>query len=178
MKIGKSLLPTVPSFKLDINNIDSHDNGGRSIFDNRCGEVVTHHPKDKLDGLSISRSPDQVIGLLPTASLKPYISGVASKMLRGPFKDEKLLYPFLVIEAKRENGPGFRSVENQTAFPLRRLLKLQDDLQIASGWKFNPLVWFFAYQGEEWRLYAGIIRDSVVVSQRCSIVSLHLFCGT
>ena len=75
-----------------------------------------------------------------------------------------MLYPFLVLEAKREDdAPGFRSVERQTAFPLRRFLKLQDTLRKASSKSLDPLVWFFAYQGEVWRLYAGTIVDSNLV---------------
>ena len=72
-----------------------------------------------------------------------------------------ILYPFLVLEAKREDdAPGFRSVERQTAFPLRRFLKIQDALQKAGTKNLDPLVWFFAYQGEIWRFYAGTLVDS------------------
>jgi hypothetical protein len=74
------------------------------------------------------------------------------------------MYPFLVLEAKRENGaPGFRSVEAQTAFPIRRFLRIQDELQRASNIELDPLVWFFAFQGEEWRLYSAILDENKLV---------------
>jgi hypothetical protein len=69
-----------------------------------------------------------------------------------------MLYPFLIIEAKKEyKAPGFRYLEMQTAFPIRRLLKVQEVLRASSGADLDPLVWFFGYQGEEWRLYAGVL---------------------
>jgi hypothetical protein len=69
--------------------------------------------------------------------------------------------PFLIVEAKKESGsPGFRSVERQTAFPIRRLLRLQAHVLESSKVAHEPpLVWFFAYQGEEWRLYAGTLES-------------------
>lgn len=68
------------------------------------------------------------------------------------------------MEAKREdNAPGFRAVEAQTAFPIRRFLKVQNALRRALSKSLDPLVWFFAYQGEGWRLYAGTLEDSKVV---------------
>jgi hypothetical protein len=72
-----------------------------------------------------------------------------------------VLYPFLIIEAKSEKGgTGFESIETQTAFPIRTLLKLQKDLSIASGISLKPLVWFLANQGDKWVFYGGTSDDS------------------
>ena len=93
-----------------------------------------------------------------------YIRSFSVDLSHSPVKKRQLMYPFLVIEAKRENdAPGFRSVEAQTAFPIRRFLRIQDELQRASKIKLDPLVWFFAFQGEEWRLYAAILDDKEMV---------------
>jgi hypothetical protein len=70
-----------------------------------------------------------------------------------------------VVEAKKEeNPPGFRAIQYQTAFPVRRFLKAQNNLYNGdlSGEPF--LVWFFAYQGEQWRLHVGIHENDKVVS--------------
>jgi hypothetical protein len=108
------------------------------------------------------RQPDRVFGLGKTGVFKEYIS---SRHLRhSPFADGYGLYPFLVIEAKSEKGsPGFESIENQTAFPLRTLVKLQHDLRLESVCDINPLVWFLANQGDEWRVYASILDGSKFV---------------
>jgi hypothetical protein len=86
---------------------------------------------------------------------------VREGLRRSPFGDGRVLYPFLIIEAKSEKGStGFESIENQTAFPIRTLLKLQNDLSIASGTSIKPLVWFLANQGDEWRVYGSTLDDS------------------
>jgi hypothetical protein len=96
-----------------------------------------------------------VFGLRHTKAFKENAS-VPEGLRRSPFLDGKVLYPFLIIEAKSEKrSPGFESIETQTAFPIRTLLKLQKDLSTASGISLKPLVWFLANQGDEWRVYGG-----------------------
>lgn len=108
--------------------------------------------------------PDRVIGLSMTDRYRSYIGSFPVELSHSPVKGRQLLYPFIVLEAKRENGaPGFRSVEAQTAFPIRRFLRIQDELQRASETELDPLVWFFAFQGEEWRLYSAILDDKKLV---------------
>lgn len=51
----------------------------------------------------------------------------------------------------------------QTAFPIRTLLKLQEDLLACAAehaWGENPLVWMFAYRGDDWRLCCGYTAES------------------
>ena len=110
--------------------------------------------------------PDRVIGLSMNDRYRRYIGSFDVEISHSPVKKAQLMYPFLVLEAKRENGaPGFRSVESQTAFPIRRFLRIQDELQRASENKIglDPLVWFFAFQGEEWRLYSAILDKNKAV---------------
>jgi hypothetical protein len=101
--------------------------------------------------------PDAVIGLRKGAKYQEHIASFPVQLTHSPLKGvDTMIYPFLVVEAKRERTtPGFRSIETQTAFPIRRFLKLQIDLQKHSQCDLDPLVWFFAYQGEVWRLYAA-----------------------
>lgn len=70
---------------------------------------------------------------------------------------ETLLFPFLLLEAKREeDAEGFQSTEMQTAMPIRHALSLQyelaklvqrcgNSLELPGG----PFAWFFAYCGDD-----------------------------
>jgi hypothetical protein len=82
----------------------------------------------------------------------------------SPFREdgEPLLFPFLVHEAKSEKGQdGFQSIETQTGFPIRALLKLQEALKAATGerttWEDGPLIWFLAHKGDEFRVSACFV---------------------
>jgi hypothetical protein len=109
--------------------------------------------------------PDLVMGLRRTERFRGYLSSNPLDLPHCPVANSKILYPFMVFEAKREGyRDGFRGIEDQTAFPLYRLLKVQDRLRNASRSTFDPLVWFFGYQGDVWRLYAAILDGSRVVS--------------
>lgn len=83
-----------------------------------------------------------------------------------PITGRRILLPFLVVEAKKENDvPGFRAIQHQTAFPIRRLLKAQDDVLSREQVREPCLVWFFGYQGEVWRLHVGTLQKGKVVSR-------------
>lgn len=114
--------------------------------------------------------PDRVIGLRPTSRINHCIAAAPRHLSHCPIRGRNIVYPFLVIEAKKEeDAPGFRAIQKQTAFPVRRLLQAQNDLRSVCGVDCEPfLVWFFAYQGEEWRLYAGTLESPKVVSLRGS----------
>jgi hypothetical protein len=88
---------------------------------------------------------------------------VADILKTTPFKTEAdpLLFPFLVLEAKSEaSSSGFDAILVQSSFPIRGLLKMQDDLRSnvsdVEG-AFDPLVWFLASRGDAWRVYAGYV---------------------
>lgn len=102
--------------------------------------------------------PDLVIGLRAPDHMShdPIYFPVTGK--------QRLLLPFLVTEAKREGkAPGFRAIQIQTAFPIRRFLKAQYHLSNSVSTSELCLVWFLAYQGEQWRLHAAIYDDDQVV---------------
>jgi hypothetical protein len=101
--------------------------------------------------------PDRVIGLRPH-SPSFHIDNLF------PISGRRVMLPFLVVEAKKEESAvGFRAIQHQSAFPVRRLLRAQASLGDRDE-PYEPcLVWFFAYQGEVWRLHIGIQdRDKVV----------------
>ncbi|KAH8592079.1 hypothetical protein B0O99DRAFT_689861 [Bisporella sp. PMI_857] len=136
---------------------DGDDEQGEAIFQSAIGHEVSHDPEDNLDSSRIPMKPDRVFGLSSTAKVRSVVDGCLMTLVHRPIKSDDMLYPFLVIEAKREiNAPGFRAIEAQTAFPIRRFLRIQEDLRVSCERKLDPLVWFFAYRGDEWRLYAAI----------------------
>lgn len=105
--------------------------------------------------------PDYVIGLRKTAKLRSLLSSKPD-IIDTPFeKRASPSFPFLLLEAKAEHGcPGFTSVEEQSAFPLRTLLNIQKKIPTTAEIGFDPLVWFIANQGDEWRIYACIPEGS------------------
>lgn len=154
--------------------LHSDDDGQTQIFETAIGAATCHGPNDDLDAYSISMAPDRVVGLHLSDRYKRYVNAAPAQMTHTCMKDkESLLYPFLVLEAKRErDAPGFRSIGQQTAFPIRRMLQTQQSLLRkaaesvldASKNPIDPLVWFLCNQGELWRLYAAVIDGPDIVS--------------
>jgi len=146
------------------------------IFKVAIGDEVKHDPDDRFDKRGIPMRPDRVVGLAQTRRFQNDVALSSPELTHCPVSGaDSMLYPFLVLEAKREDGaPGFRAVERQTAFPLRRFLKLQDALQRACSKNLEPLVWFFAYQGELWRLYAGTLVNANLVCTACKLPREYL----
>lgn len=155
-KTGK--LPTLlPSLQQCSLTEISNERAETLLFANRIEGAVLHDPEEKLAERGVrTQFPDRVYGLSQPELLRTHIR--SRRCLRhSPFEDGNILYPFLIIEAKSEKGsPGFESIESQTAFPIRTLLKLQESLSSVSDVTLSPLVWFMANQGDEWRLYASI----------------------
>jgi hypothetical protein len=139
----------------------SDERGGAELFLSRFQTRFVHDPADGLAERGLRpQEPDRVFGLRDTRAFKAYASA-RQGLRQSPFSDGKVLYPFLIIEAKSEKGScGFESIEAQTAFPIRTLLKLQNDLGSASESGLKPLVWFLANQGEDWRVYGSILDGS------------------
>ena len=83
----------------------------------------------------------------------------------SPFNElrDQVLFPFLVLEAKCENGDSFDDVETQTAFAIKKLLDIQFKLKSATGersqWLSGPLVWFLSNRGDDWRVAAAFVEE-------------------
>jgi hypothetical protein len=132
----------------------------------RLGKRVYHADAEELkrDGVD-KQLPDRVIGLGLTKSFEHYTR--LNSNVHSPFKGSDVVYPFIVIEAKPENGPGWQSIQCQGAFALRTCLKMQQKLETSSGRPHQSLVWFFAFRGEEWRLYAAVPQEDKTVGEKC-----------
>ena len=101
--------------------------------------------------------PDLVVGLSAPSKL-------SHNYELFPVGSRHLLLPFLVVEAKKDDsGVGFRSIQYQTVFPIRRFLKAQAALRESDPTAEPSLVWFLAWQGELWRL-------SVCIEDGCDVV--------
>ena len=154
----------------------SDETGETFLFTNYSDTFVEYDPRDGLEKRGLQkRKPDRVFGLSRTKSLDYYSRADSAEDLRhSPFQDADMLYPFLILEAKSEGrGPGFESIETQTAFPIRTCVKLQEDLRRRSSGSLNPLLWFVSYEGDEWRIAACIMHDEKCVSvSRALLLSL------
>ena len=102
---------------------------------------------------------------------------ISDSIRSHPFREdaEPVHFPFLLLEAKSEKGPdSLSNAAYQTAFSIRELLLLQDDLQLAAGegpeWDAGPFVWFLSYKGEEWRVCIAYVDKE---SDGMLFVSLH-----
>ena len=146
----------------------SDEDDGGEIFQFVTDFEISQDAEVSRENAAIHMRPDTIIGLSMTDQYRKYTTSGPSDLTHCPVIGSPLLYPFLLFEAKREdNASGFRSIEAQTAFPLYRLLSLQDRLRRQSKSKFEPLVWFFGYQGEVWHLYAAVMECPSVVSFAC-----------
>ncbi|KAH7067282.1 hypothetical protein BKA63DRAFT_521878 [Paraphoma chrysanthemicola] len=133
---------------------DDSDQESRAIFDFAKEQPLNHARVDNLDHLSLSMKPDRVVGLRSAVRI-PHDTGLF------PVIGREIMLPFLVVEAKQEqDAPGFRAIQSQTAFVVRRLLMAQKDLLHDVPFGEPCLIWFFAYRGEQWRLHVGTHDDS------------------
>lgn len=129
--------------------------------------------------------PDRVLGLGRTPELEHLLAASPSIPRTVIGEDMDMYFPFLVLEAKSEkNSVGFESIERQTVFPIRAMLDLQRNLEAASNVPFDPLVWFLANRGDEWRVYACVphrahtVRYHSYSRNGADAVRISLICGT
>lgn len=146
------------------------------LFDDRAQEAIVHEAALQAGMQKKEEQPDRVYGLRRTKRLERLLSWTEDKRVEAagkmigesiqstPFRPdgEPIVFPFLALEAKSEKGrDAFSDIETQTAFTIRSLLTLQEDLRRAAGedseWESGPLVWFLANKGEQWRVAAAYI---------------------
>lgn len=126
---------------------------------------MIRYPKElQKDGVTGDR-PDRVYGLRVTERFDRILSLINEpRLVTSPFKmeGEAMIFPYLVLEVKSEkSAAGFAKIQDQTAFAIRELLRIQDGLAKAvdeiSTWDGGPLVWFLSCKGEQWRVFAAYI---------------------
>jgi hypothetical protein len=142
-------------------------------FEHRVETSVLYDESDDLERAGVRKwKPDRVIGLRNDTYLHIYLAA-EQRVRHSPFGDGNTVYPFLILEAKSANHyGGFRSIEELSAFPIRTLLQLQEKLGNETGGEINPLVWFFASHGDEWRVYACVRDSAQYVSHQVRLLSL------
>lgn len=108
--------------------------------------------------------PDRILGLRKTNEIKALLkanSDITSAVTKA---GTDLVFPFLVLEAKSEKDTdGFEAIERQTAFPIRAMVNIQKALESVSAVPVDPLVWYVANRGDEWRVYACVPERSRIV---------------
>jgi len=130
----------------------------------------TEHEKLPETSKLRKRRPDRILGFQHTDEFDHRLNEIAhnlqdeagTKTIRemvettvAKHKNKLLLFPFLVVEAKAEDGEGLNACDIQTAFPIWKMLKIQEALQEKTGKSLNyggPLLWYIAYQGTNWQV--------------------------
>jgi hypothetical protein len=128
-----------------------------------------------VDAFQPVQKPDRIIGLAIRNSPYDYtyISRRADDIYHQRIHDLKrdrnlnlspfsngdfgtLILPFAVFEAKNAHGTYWPALETQTALPVAKFLRLQINLQEATGLspsECSTLVWMFGSIGSEWHVY-------------------------
>lgn len=172
LRICQSCISRLLNYAKEISDCHSYEIGTNAIFDDRVDEFVIYD--DEVSSQLPKQGPDRVFGLQTTRNFDSLLSSPVKADIRNrsedtiadilritPFKaqSDPLLFPFLVLEAKSETSPrGFEAILVQSSFPIRALLKMQDDLRshVFEGEKvFDPLVWFLASRGNAWKVWCG-----------------------
>lgn len=155
----------------------SYETGINPLFEHRTQEVIIqdHLLRSQLP----KQEPDRVFGLQMTKNFEELLSSflpasvtrnpevmLSDHIKTCPFVEdsEPLLFPFLILEAKSErSSSGFSDTQNQAAFPILALLKLQADLRVHVKYYSEgqrPLVWFFTNRGDAWQVFGCCISDA------------------
>ncbi|KAL3473918.1 hypothetical protein BJX99DRAFT_272002 [Aspergillus californicus] len=170
-----------------------YEDGVNMLFSDRAQAPIQHKKpipiKGKRKNDQVSEEPDRVYGLRETESFRKVLNSIDRRAasdenprtLResleiSPFNDEgeRLLFPFLILEAKSGKNGDMAAAEMQTSFSIHRLLKLQYDLQHAERGGpggLAPLVWFLVCIGERWTV-SGCFVDGRGDSAEWLIVNL------
>lgn len=90
---------------------------------------------------------------------------VKAQLQDQPVRDDNMIFPFMIAEAKKEDGDAWDYTYFQTVFPIYTMLSVQWRLvsaNIANGHllDFDPIVWFYAYRGQHWKLHLAYLDKS------------------
>jgi hypothetical protein len=116
------------------------------------------------------RRPDRILGFQHTDNFESQLNEIArnlqdeagTKIIREMVettvvnhKNKLLLFPFLVMEAKAEDGKGLHACDIQTSLPIWKMLRIQEELQAKTKKSLDyggPLWWYITYQGKNWQV--------------------------
>ncbi|KAE8448451.1 hypothetical protein EG329_009516 [Mollisiaceae sp. DMI_Dod_QoI] len=145
------------------------------MFSSRADEMILYGPEEELAKWE-KRRPDRILGFQHTDEFERRLNkiprilpdGDGTKTIRETVeatvtrqKNKLLLFPFLIIEAKGEDGPGSNACDFQTALPIWKMLKIQEELQEKTKrvWIMEALVCGILLTREQVGKYlAGILR--------------------
>jgi hypothetical protein len=144
--------------------------GTDPVFEDRVEEMIILEQRVKKLLPKLRKMPDLVFGLRQPAALKGVLDALrineASDLRCNPFSisEDPIIFPFFILEAKAEQSSyGFHEAHIQTAFPILTLLQLQESVRVKASGSLSdqhPLVWYFAYRGDYWRVYGSYITDN------------------
>lgn len=137
------------------------------------------HPRLLRVAIDKDLEPDYVAGLqrhrFNQCMEKPLVK---AQLQNQPTGEDNMIFPFMVAEAKKEDGDAWDYTIFQTVFPIYTMLSVQWRLlsaNAANGHKlsFDPIVWFYAYRGHFWKLHLAYLDKSRDVTRVCSFPSAY-----
>ncbi|KAJ5364539.1 uncharacterized protein N7496_010252 [Penicillium cataractarum] len=152
--------------------------GLNRIFGHREDELIHHDPTIQQQ-LPRATKPDAIYGLRQTRNIENLLNDtscigrpengqdmlVYESLGEPPLSEEgdPVVFPFLLLEAKsaKSADSDWNSVQLQSAFPVRTLLRTQELLnnmtEPHAKQQADPLVWLLMNRGEDWRVSAAYV---------------------
>ena len=155
-------------------------------------EPTIIHPTRLRKAIGKDLLPDYVAGLQKQRFAGYMEKQWAKAQLQDqPTNEDDMIFPFMVTEAKREEGDPWDYTNFQTVFPIYtmlsvqwRLLSANKAIDKANGkandkandndnpFDFDPLVWYYAFRGQHWKLYLAYL------DRRCEVPRVSSFLST
>jgi hypothetical protein len=143
------------------------------IIDDEIECRIVHSPRLQ-DEIKKGLEPDYLAGL-QRARFNEYMNEplIKARLQNQPTGEESVIFPFMVAEAKKEDGDNWDYVNFQTVFPIYTMLSVQWRLLSANAesghqLEFDPLVWFYSYRGQHWKLHFAYLDKSCEATQQSS----------
>ncbi|CAI4214491.1 unnamed protein product [Parascedosporium putredinis] len=142
----------------DLARDDAQEQGINPLFDDRADEAIVYYPEVQAILGKRKHRPDRIYGLRRT---KRFERILYREDKRKPTANGKCIGDNLRTTPFHPDGEPIL-IDAQTAFAIRELLLVQDELRQAADddvdWDAAPLAWFISYRGEQWRVSAAYIK--------------------
>ncbi|RFU29268.1 hypothetical protein B7463_g7079, partial [Scytalidium lignicola] len=144
----------------------SFTGGVNKMFSSRADELIRYNPfetskqpplmtsKGRKNYPDRKRRPDRIIGFQETHSFGRTLDHIARK-LQDDAGTKTIRELVELVEAKCPDGDSFSDCDTQTAYPIWKMLKIQEELHEKTQEKLTyggPLLWYTAYRGSDWRV--------------------------